>query len=158
MGVDSPVSEILLPSKTAKFPFQPIDYSPWSSKNLIDWNQLKKFMQVGIDEICMYTNFGGCDLSGFGDTATFKDRQISLSDHGLYYIFLFMLYIFFMWLYLFYFICRCLLQERYSNLFIFMQTRYSVHFTIILLCSQNSHCVYIIYIIAFVIDLIHIFQ
>ena len=87
--------------------------------------------------------FGGRDLSGFGDTATFKN------GHGLYYIFLFMLYVFFMWLYLFYFICRCLLQERYSNLFIFMQTRYSVHFTIILLCSQNSHCVYIIYIIVF---------
>ena len=36
VGVASPVSEILILSKTAKFPFRPMDYSPWSSKNLID--------------------------------------------------------------------------------------------------------------------------
>ena len=60
--------------RTAKFPFQTMDYSPWSSKNLIDWNQTKKFMQIRIDELCMCTNFGGCDLFGFGDTATFKKR------------------------------------------------------------------------------------
>ena len=54
-------------SKMAKFPFQGMDYSPWSSKNLIDRNQLKKFMQVGIDVKCMHTNFGGRGLSGFGD-------------------------------------------------------------------------------------------
>ena len=60
-----------------------MDYSPWSSKNLIDRNRLKKFMQVGIDVTCMYTNFGGRDLSGFGDIATLKNGQISLSDHGL---------------------------------------------------------------------------
>ena len=40
-------------------------------------------MQVEIDELCMCTNFGGCDLSGFGDTATFKNGQFSLSTHGL---------------------------------------------------------------------------
>ena len=28
----------LLLSKTAKFPLLTMDYSPWSSKNLIDWN------------------------------------------------------------------------------------------------------------------------
>ena len=67
VGVTFPVSEILLPSKTAKFPFRGMDYSPWSSKNLIDRNRLKKFMQVGIDVKCMYTDFGGCGLSGFGD-------------------------------------------------------------------------------------------
>ena len=83
VGVISPVSEILLPSKTAKFPFRPMDYSPWSSKNLIDLNELKKFMQVGIDVKCMYTNFGGCGLFSFGDIATFKNGQISLSTHGL---------------------------------------------------------------------------
>ena len=44
-----------------------MDYSPWSSKNLILWNQLKKFMQVGIDVKCMHTDFGGRGLSGFGD-------------------------------------------------------------------------------------------
>ena len=83
VGVVSPVSEILQPSKTAKFPFQTMGYSPWSSKNLIDRNRLKKFMQVCIDITCMYTNFGGRGLSGFGDTATLKNSQISLSDHGL---------------------------------------------------------------------------
>ena len=60
-----------------------MDYSPWSSKNLIDRNQLKKFKQVGIDVTYMYTDFGGRDLSGFGDIATLKNGQISLSDHGL---------------------------------------------------------------------------
>ena len=75
MGVTSSVSEIFILSKTAKFPFRPMDYSPWSSKNLIDRNRLKNFMQVGIDVTCMYTNFGGHGLSGFGDTATFKTAK-----------------------------------------------------------------------------------
>ena len=79
VGVVFLVSEILLLSKTAKFPFRPMDYSPWSSKNLIDRNRLKKFMQVGIDVKCIHTNFGGCGPSGFGDTATLKNGQISLS-------------------------------------------------------------------------------
>ena len=83
VGVAFPNSEILLLSKTVKFPFPTMDYSPWSSKNLIDRNQFKKFMQVGIDVTCMHTNFGGCGLSGFGNIATFKNGQISLSDHGL---------------------------------------------------------------------------
>ena len=77
------VSEILLLSKTAKFPFLTMDYSPWSSKNIINRNRLKKFMQVGIDVTCMQTNFGGRGLFVFGDIATFKNGQISLSDHGL---------------------------------------------------------------------------
>ena len=76
VGVTSSVSEILLLSKTAKFPFRPMDYSPWSSKILIDWNRLKKFMQVGIDEVYICTNFGGRDFFGFGDIATFKNGQI----------------------------------------------------------------------------------
>ena len=86
VGVTSPVSEILLLSKTVNFPFWGMDYSPWSSKNLIDRNQLKKFMQVGIDVKFMHTNFGGCDLSGFGDIATFQNGQISLLGHGLYIV------------------------------------------------------------------------
>ena len=53
-------------------------------KNLINQNQLKKFMQVRIEVKCMLTNFGWYGLSGFGDTATFKNGQISLSDHGLH--------------------------------------------------------------------------
>ena len=40
-------------------------------------------MQVDIDVKCMYTNFGGCGYFGFGDTATLKNSQIFLSDHGL---------------------------------------------------------------------------
>ena len=75
MGVTSPVLEIPLLSKTAK-----------SSKNLIDQNRLKKFMQVGVDITCMHTDFGGRDLSGFGDTTTLKNGQISLLGHGLYIV------------------------------------------------------------------------
>ena len=86
MGVAILVSEILLLSKTAKFPFPTMEYiySPWSSKNLIIWNQLKKFMQVEVNVLCMHITFDGCHHSGFGDIATFKNGQISLSDHGLY--------------------------------------------------------------------------
>ena len=83
VDVVSPVLEILLLSKMAKFPFPTMDYSSWSSKNLIDWNRLKKFMHVLIDVKCMHTNFGGRGLSGFRDIATLKNDQISLSDHGL---------------------------------------------------------------------------
>ena len=67
VGVASQISEILLLSKMAKFPFSTMDYSPWSWKNLIDWNWLKIFMQVGVDIECMCTDFGGRGLSGFGD-------------------------------------------------------------------------------------------
>ena len=83
VGVVFPVSEILVLSKTAKFPFPTMDYSPWSSKKLIDRNRLKKIMHVRIDVTYMYTDFGGRDLFGFGDTGTLKNGQISLSDHGL---------------------------------------------------------------------------
>ena len=83
VGMTSPVSEILLLSKTAIFPFRPMDYSPWSSKDLIDRNRRKKIMQVGIDVKCMHTNFGWPDFSAFGDIGTFKNGQISLSTHGL---------------------------------------------------------------------------
>ena len=75
MGVASPVSEILLLSKTAKFRLRPMDYSPWSSKNLINRNRLKKIMQVGVDVTYIHTNFGGHNFSGFGDIATFKTAK-----------------------------------------------------------------------------------
>ena len=81
VGVTSLVSEIPLLSKTAKFPFWGMGYR--SSENLIDRNRLKKFMHVWIDVKFIHTNFGGCGFVGFGDTATFKNGQISLSDHGL---------------------------------------------------------------------------
>ena len=74
VGMVSPVLDILLPSKMAKFPFWGMDYSPWSSKNLINRNRLKKIMQVGVDIKCMHTSFDGCGLSGFGDIATFQKR------------------------------------------------------------------------------------
>ena len=45
VGIACLVLEILLLSKTAKFPFLTMDYSLCSSKNLIDWNRLKKFME-----------------------------------------------------------------------------------------------------------------
>ena len=41
------------------FPFPTMDYSPWSSKNLIIWNWLKKFMQVEVNVLCLHTNFDG---------------------------------------------------------------------------------------------------
>ena len=82
VGVVSSVSEILVLLKMAKFPFRPMDYSPWSSKILIDRNRPKKFMQVWIDIKCMCIKFGGHGLSGFGDIGTFKNSQISLSTHG----------------------------------------------------------------------------
>ena len=43
-------------------------------------------MHVEVDVTYMHTNFGGCDLSGFRDIATFKNGQISLSTHGLYIV------------------------------------------------------------------------
>ena len=55
-----------------KFLFLGMDYSPWSSKNLIDRKRLKKFMQVGIDVKFMHTDFGWCGFFGFRDMATFQ--------------------------------------------------------------------------------------
>ena len=82
VGVVSPVLEILLPFKNGKISL--LGHGrPWSSKNLINRNRIKKCMQVGVNVTCMYISFGGCGLSGFGDMATFQKRQISLSGHGL---------------------------------------------------------------------------
>ena len=53
--------------KQPNFPF-----GAWTSKNLIDRNRLKKFMQVGIDVKCMHTSFGGCGFFSFRDMATFQ--------------------------------------------------------------------------------------
>ena len=83
MDATPSLSEIQLLSKTAKFPFQPMGYSPWSSKILIDQNRLKNFVQVGIDVKLKYTDFDGRNPFSFRDTATFKNGQISLSTHGL---------------------------------------------------------------------------
>ena len=77
VGIVFSVSEILVLSKTAKFPFPTMDYSPWSSKNLIDRNQLKKIIQVGMDVKCMHTNFGGRGPLCFGDIPTSKTAKIS---------------------------------------------------------------------------------
>ena len=67
VGVVSLVFEIWLPFKNGQNSLSSMDYSPWSSKNSMDRNRLKKFMQVGIDVKCMHTNFGGRGLSSFGD-------------------------------------------------------------------------------------------
>ena len=75
------VLEILLLSKMANFPFLTMDL--WLSKNSIDQNLPKNFMQVGVDVKCMHTNFGVCNFFGFGDIATFENGQFSRSDHGL---------------------------------------------------------------------------
>ena len=40
-------------------------------------------MQVGVDVKYIHTNFDGRGFSDFGDIATFKNGQISPSDHGL---------------------------------------------------------------------------
>ena len=75
VGVTPPVSEIWLPFKNGQISLSGHGlYSPWSWKNLIDRNRLKKFMQLGVDVMCMHTSFGGCDPSGFGDMATFQKR------------------------------------------------------------------------------------
>ena len=61
--------------KRPNFPFGAWTiYSPWSSKNLINRNRLKKFMQVAVNVTCMYISFGGRGLSGFGDMVTFQKR------------------------------------------------------------------------------------
>ena len=70
-------------SKMAKFPFWGMDYSPWSSKNLINQKRLKKFMQVGIDVKCMHAVLVGVASSVWEIWLPFKNGQISLSGHGL---------------------------------------------------------------------------
>ena len=70
VGVVSSVSEIWLPFKNGQISLLGHGL-PWSSKNLIDWNRLKKFMQVGITVKFMHTDFGGCGFFSFGDMATF---------------------------------------------------------------------------------------
>ena len=56
-----------------------MDYSPWSSENLIDRNWLKKIMHVGIDVTYMYTDFGGVTSPVSEIPGTLKNGQISLS-------------------------------------------------------------------------------
>ena len=74
VGVTPLISVIWLPFKNGQISLLGHYNSPWSSKNLINQNQLKKFMQIGIDVKCMHTSFGGRDPSGFGDMATFQKQ------------------------------------------------------------------------------------
>ena len=60
------MASFCLPSKTAKISLQTMDYSPWSSKNLINWNWLKKIMQVEVNVLSMHTNFDGCLVKAEG--------------------------------------------------------------------------------------------
>ena len=57
-----------------------MDYSPRSSKNLIDRNWLKKFTQVGIDVKFMHTNFGERGISSFRDIA-FQNDSVNIIDN-----------------------------------------------------------------------------
>ena len=78
MGVTSPVSEILLLLKTAKFPFLTMGYSPWLSK--IESNRIGSINSCKWGDVkCMHTKFSGCSFFGFGDIATFKNGQISIN-------------------------------------------------------------------------------
>ena len=70
MGVASSVLEIKLA------------YSSQKWKNLIDWNYLKKCMQVGIDVTCIHASFGGRALFDFGDMVTFQ-KWPNFMGHGL---------------------------------------------------------------------------
>ena len=74
VGVASLVSELWLPFKNGQIFLSDHGLSPWSWRNLIDRNRLRKFMQVRVDIECMCTDFGGRGLSGFGDMATFQKR------------------------------------------------------------------------------------
>ena len=75
VGVAYLVSEIWLPFKNGQISLLGHGlYSLWSSKNLIDRNRLKKFMQVGIDVKCRHASFGGCGFFSFRDIATFQKR------------------------------------------------------------------------------------
>ena len=62
----------------AEFLFRGMDYSPWSSKNLIDRNRLIKFMQVGIDVKFMHTGLLGVVSSVSEIWLSFKYGQISI--------------------------------------------------------------------------------
>ena len=49
--------------KRPNFPF-----GAWTIvQNLINWNQLKIYMQVGIEVMYTHTGFNGCGFFGFGD-------------------------------------------------------------------------------------------
>ena len=74
VGMASSLLEIILPLKNGQISISGMDYSPWSSKKLIDRNWLKIFMQVRIDVTCMHTNFGGHGLFAFGDNITSQKR------------------------------------------------------------------------------------
>ena len=59
-----------------------LDHGLWGSKNIIDWNRLKKFVQVGVDVKCVHIIFGGRGLSDFRDKISFKFGQTSLSGEN----------------------------------------------------------------------------
>ena len=67
VGMAFSVSEIWLPFKNGQISLSGHGLYSMVIENLINWNRLKKFIQVGIDVKCMHTNFGGRGLSGFGD-------------------------------------------------------------------------------------------
>ena len=74
VGVVFLVSEIWLPFKNGQISLSGRGLLSMVMENSIDRNQLKKFMQVGVDVTCMHTSFGGRDPSGFGVMATFQKQ------------------------------------------------------------------------------------
>ena len=97
VGVVPPVLEIPLLSKMAKFPFLTMDYSPWSSENLIYWNQLKKFMQIGVHlffslfsmslrNTCMLLNLNNFKILYYCNTAqNLQDKMIEKASRIIHY-------------------------------------------------------------------------
>ena len=78
MDVASPVSEILLLSKTVKFPFQTMDLQSIVVKK-INQSELAQNIHANRGRCEMHGNqLGWGGLSGFGDLFTFINGQISL--------------------------------------------------------------------------------
>ena len=71
VGVACLVSEIL-----SLFSFLQISLLGHRRQKFNRLELAQKFMQVGVDVTCMYTNFGGRSLSGFGDKISLKSMII----------------------------------------------------------------------------------
>ena len=83
VGVVSPVSEIWLPIKNGQISLSGMDYSPWSSKNLIDRNWLKNSCKQGSMSRACTPVLVGVTPPVSEIWLPIKNSQISLSGHGL---------------------------------------------------------------------------
>ena len=73
MGIASPVLEILLLFKIGQISLLDHGLQSMVVKNLNQIELAQKFMQVEVDVVCIYINFCGHGLYGFGDIATFQN-------------------------------------------------------------------------------------